>query len=133
MASLSRTLYIGVTNDLVRRVREHKMKELRGFTASYNITRLVWFEEFATPSDAIAYDKSLKNWRRDKKIQLMESVNPSWDDLSAGGRNRNRNLRIALASSNSRCPRRGSRGSSTPAASARNDTKKMGRDHETGS
>jgi putative endonuclease len=84
MASLSRTLYIGVTNDLVRRVHEHKMKELRGFTASYNINRLVWFEEFATPSDAIAQEKQLKNWRRDKKIQLIESVNPSWDDLSAG-------------------------------------------------
>jgi len=84
MASLSRTLYIGVTNDLVRRVHEHKMKELRGFTASYNINRLVWFEEFATPSDAIAQEKQLKNWRRDKKFQLIESVNPSWDDLSAG-------------------------------------------------
>ena len=84
MASLSRTLYIGVTNDLVRRVHEHKMKELRGFTASYHINRLVWFEEFATPSDAIAQEKQLKNWRRDKKIQLIESVNPSWDDLSAG-------------------------------------------------
>ena len=84
MASPSRTLYIGVTNDLVRRVHEHKMKELRGFTAGYNINRLVWFEEFATPADAIAHEKQLKNWRRDKKIQLIESVNPSWDDLSAG-------------------------------------------------
>jgi len=84
VASLSRTLYIGVTNDLVRRVHEHKMKEVRGFTASYNINRLVWFEEFANPSDAIAREKQLKNWRRDKKIQLIESVNPSWEDLSAG-------------------------------------------------
>jgi putative endonuclease len=73
-----------VTNDLVRRVHEHKTKELRGFTASYNINRLVWFEEFANPSDAIAREKQLKNWRRDKKIQLIESVNPSWEDLSAG-------------------------------------------------
>ena len=84
VASLSRTIYIGVTNDLVRRVHEHKMKEVRGFTATYNINRLVWFEEFATPSDAIAREKQLKNWTRDKKIQLIESVNPSWDDLSAG-------------------------------------------------
>jgi putative endonuclease len=84
VASLSRTLYIGVTNDLVRRVHEHKMKELRGFTATYKVSRLVWFEEFANPSDAIAREKQLKNWRRDKKIQLIESVNPSWDDLSAG-------------------------------------------------
>ena len=57
VASLSRTLYIGVTNDLVRRVYEHKMKELRGFTASYNINRLVRFEEFATPSAAITREK----------------------------------------------------------------------------
>jgi putative endonuclease len=83
-ASLSRTTYIGMTNDLVRRVHEHKMKEVRGFTATYNINRLVWFEEFASPSDAIAWEKQLKNWRRDKKIRLIESVNPSWDDLSAG-------------------------------------------------
>lgn len=84
VASLSRTLYIGVTNDLVRRVHEHKMKDVRGFTATYNVSRLVWFEEFATPSDAIAREKQLKNWRRDKKIELIELVNPSWDDLSAG-------------------------------------------------
>jgi len=84
MASLSRTLDIGVTNDLVRRVHEHKVKEVRGFTATYKINRLVWFEEFATPSDAIAREKQLKNWTREKKIQLIESVNPSWDDLSAG-------------------------------------------------
>jgi putative endonuclease len=84
VASLSRTLYIGVTNDLVRRVYEHKMKEVLGFTATYNVSRLVWFEEFETPSAAIAHEKQLKNWRRDKKIQLIESVNPSWDDLSAG-------------------------------------------------
>ena len=82
LASLSRTLYIGVTNDLVRRVHEHKVKEFRGFTATYNVSRLVWFEEFATPSAAIEREKQLKNWRRDKKIQLIESVNPSWDDLS---------------------------------------------------
>ena len=84
VASLSRTIYIGMTNDLVRRVHEHKMKDVRGFTATSNVSRLGWFEEFATPSDAIAWEKQLKNWRRDKKIQLIESVNPSWDDLSAG-------------------------------------------------
>jgi putative endonuclease len=73
-----------MTNDLVRRVYEHKMKELRGFTASYNINRLVCFEEFATPSAAIAREKQLKSWRRDKKIRVIELVNPSWDDLSTG-------------------------------------------------
>ena len=60
------------------------MKELRGFTASYNINRLVCFEEFATPSAAIAREKQQKSWRRDKKIRVIELVNPSWDDLSAG-------------------------------------------------
>src|SRR5258705_8031617 len=84
VASLSRTIYIGMTNDLVRRVYEHKMKELRGFTASYNINRLVCFEEFATPSAAIAREKQLKSWRRDKKIRVIELMNPSWNDLSTG-------------------------------------------------
>jgi putative endonuclease len=60
------------------------MKEPRGFTASYNINRLVCVEEFSTPSSAIAREKQLKSWRRDKKIRVIESVNPSWDDLSAG-------------------------------------------------
>jgi putative endonuclease len=83
LASLSRTIYIGVTNDLVCRVHEHKVNEFRGFTATYNVSRLVWFEEFATPSAAIEREKQLKNWRRDKKIQLIESLNPSWDDLSS--------------------------------------------------
>src|SRR5258707_13960999 len=85
VASLSRTIYIGVTNDLVRRVHEHKMKVFPGFTATYNINRLVCFEQFATPSAAITREKQLKSWRRDKKIRVIESVNPSWDDLSAGG------------------------------------------------
>ena len=84
VASLSRTLYIGVTNDLQRRVHEHKMKEVPGFTATYNINRLVCFEEFATPSAAIAREKQLKGWRRDKKIWLIELANPSWGDLSIG-------------------------------------------------
>ena len=82
VASLSRTLYIGITNDLVRRVHEHKTKKLPGFTVSYNVNRLMYFEEFGEVAAAIAREKQLKRWRRDKKIWLIESVNPSWSDLS---------------------------------------------------
>jgi putative endonuclease len=67
---------------LARRVREHKMKETPGFTATYHVDRLVWFEEFADPGAAVSREKQLKNWRRAKKFKLIESNNPSWDDLS---------------------------------------------------
>jgi putative endonuclease len=81
VASPSRTIYIGVTNDLVRRINEHRLKEIPGFTATYNIHRLVWFEEFADPATAISREKQLKGWRREKKIRLIESMNPAWDEL----------------------------------------------------
>jgi putative endonuclease len=80
-ASPSRTIYIGVTNDLVRRIKEHKMKEIR-FTATYNVIRLVWFEEFADAATAISREKQLKGWRREKKVRLIESMNPDWNELS---------------------------------------------------
>jgi len=83
VASPSRTIYIGVTNDLRRRVNEHKMKEVAGFTATYNVHRLVWFEEFTDPATAISREKQLKAWRREKKIRLIESMNPAWNDLSS--------------------------------------------------
>ena len=83
VASPSRTIYIGVTNDLVRRVNEHRMKETPGFTATYHVDRLVWFEEFADPAVAISREKQLKNWTRAKKIKLIESMNPAWEDLSS--------------------------------------------------
>jgi len=83
VASPSRTIYIGVTNDLARRVREHKMKETAGFAATYHVDCLVWFEEFADPAAAISCEKQLKNWRRAKKFKLIESINPSWNDLSS--------------------------------------------------
>ena len=82
VASPSRTIYVGITNDLRRRVDEHKMKEVAGFTATYNVHRLVWFEEFADPATAISREKQLKGWRREKKIKLIESMNPTWEDLS---------------------------------------------------
>ena len=82
MASRSRTFYVGVTGDLLKRVFQHKWKEHEGFTARYNCDRLVWFERHQFVQDAIAREKELKGWRRSKKIGLIESVNPAWVDLS---------------------------------------------------
>jgi len=79
----SRTLYTGVTNDLMRRIHEHRQKLVPGFTARYNIARLVWFEESADVTSAIAREKQIKGWLRSRKIALIESVNPGWEDLSA--------------------------------------------------
>lgn len=83
MSNVSRTLYVGVTNDLLRRVYEHKQKLSHGFTRKYNLTLLVYFE--ATPDilAAIAREKQIKGWLRAKKVSLIESVNPEWLDLSA--------------------------------------------------
>jgi putative endonuclease len=75
------TLYLGVTNDLVRRVHEHKTKAVPGFTTRYAVDRLVWFETYADPTNAIAREKELKKWRRDWKIRLIEQQNPEWRDL----------------------------------------------------
>ena len=80
----SGTLYIGVTNDLERRMREHKQKVGSKFAARYNITRLVYYEEFADIREAIAREKQLKRWRRGKKVWLIERENPEWKDLSEG-------------------------------------------------
>ncbi len=82
MASRSHTLYIGITGDLQKRVFQHKWKEHSGFTARYNCDRLVWFESHQDVQKAIAREKELKGWRRSKKIALIESVNPTWVDLS---------------------------------------------------
>jgi putative endonuclease len=83
MSNRSGTLYTGVTNDLARRVYEHKNKLILGFTAKYNITKLVYFEATDDVRTAIAREKQIKGWMRVKKVALIESVNPSWDDLSA--------------------------------------------------
>jgi putative endonuclease len=82
MSSLSRTLYAGVTNDLERRVGEHKESEPGSFTARYNINRLVYFEEFSDIDEAIAREKEIKSMTRRNKIKLIESINPEWHDLS---------------------------------------------------
>jgi putative endonuclease len=84
MASHSRRLYIGITNDLIRRVYEHKQKLVPSFTQRYNITSLVYFETTTDVNAALTREKQLKKWNRQKKIELIESTNPTWDDLSIG-------------------------------------------------
>ena len=84
LASLSRTLYIGVTNDLVRRVYQHRNCLVPGFTSKYRVSRLVHFEELASAHAAIAREKQLKGWGREKKLRLIEQSNAGWDDLSSG-------------------------------------------------
>lgn len=76
------TLYIGVTNDLERRVLEHKQKINEGFTSKYDVTRLVYFESFQYINDAILREKRLKKWNRQWKINLIEEENKEWNDLS---------------------------------------------------
>jgi putative endonuclease len=75
------TLYVGVTSDLVRRVWEHKIKAVPGFTARYGIGQLVWFEAHATAEAAITREKQIKEWKRDWKINLIMRANPKWADL----------------------------------------------------
>ena len=74
-------LYIGVTNDLRRRVGEHRRGEVKGFTSRYNLTKLVYAESFSRPQDAIAREKQLKNWKRQWKIDLIREQNPEFQDL----------------------------------------------------
>lgn len=75
-------LYIGVTNDLARRVSEHKQKLVKGFTKKYNVDQLVYYETFSQITDAIHREKELKGWRRSKKLNLIKSINPFLKDLS---------------------------------------------------
>ena len=78
------TLYIGVTNDLVRRVSEHKKGEVKGFTQKYHVNDLVYFERYSMINDAIRREKQLKKWNRSWKIVLIEKENPGWRDLYEG-------------------------------------------------
>ena len=76
------TLYCGVTNDLHRRMLEHRESKVAGFTQKYAVHRLVWFEEHGDIEEAIAREKAIKKWRRAWKIKLIETDNPMWDDLA---------------------------------------------------
>jgi len=77
------TLYIGMTNDLERRMFEHKNKLYKGFTEKYNLDKLIYFEQFQYVNDAIKREKQLKNWNRQWKIDLIEKENGDWNDLSS--------------------------------------------------
>ena len=78
------TLYVGVTNDLIRRVAEHRLKVIEGFTEKYDVVRLVYFEQFDDAENAIKREKRLKKWNRAWKVRLIEEHNPNWDDLYSG-------------------------------------------------
>ena len=75
------TLYIGVTNDLVRRIHEHKEGSVRGFTRKYHLRNLLYFECFDDPTDAITREKQLKHWNREWKLELIKNTNPTLKDL----------------------------------------------------
>ena len=81
MSSISKTLYIGVTNNIERRIYEHKNKIIPGFSSKYNCTQLVFYEEYRDVNDAIAREKQLKKWNRSKKIHIITTKNPDWVDL----------------------------------------------------
>ena len=75
-------IYVGVTNDLTRRINEHKNKLVEGFTKTYNVDKLVYFEETNDVNSALAREKEIKKWRREKKNNLVLRMNPKWNDLS---------------------------------------------------
>jgi len=83
MANETRTIYTGVTNNLERRVYEHKSKLVEGFTSKYGLTKLVYYEATSDVRAAIEYEKRIKGWLRAKKVALIEATNPEWEDLSA--------------------------------------------------
>lgn len=83
LSSRSRTLYVGVTGRLLSRIWQHREGACEGFTRRYRIHRLVWFEQTQDVQAAIALEKRIKGWRREKKIALIESANPTWEDLAA--------------------------------------------------
>jgi len=83
MASETGTLYTGVTSRLNQRVFEHKSKAMPGFTSRYDVKKLLYVETFKTPDAAIKREKQIKSWRREKKIKLIDTKNPAWDDLAA--------------------------------------------------
>ncbi len=82
VASESGTLYVGVTNNIDRRASEHKSKIIEGFTSKYDCNRLVWYEQWSGPRQAIRREKQIKGWTRAKKIELIEQSNARWADLA---------------------------------------------------
>jgi putative endonuclease len=84
LGSITGTLYVGITSNLHFRVRQHKGHTFRGFTAKYEVERLLYYETYGEVTNAIKREKQLKGWRREKKIALIEKLNPQWKDLSRG-------------------------------------------------
>ena len=78
----NKVIYTGVTNDLHRRIQEHKAEQIEGFTKRYHINRLIYYEEYHKINDAIKREKQLKGWTREKKNALIATKNPNWDDWS---------------------------------------------------
>jgi putative endonuclease len=99
MSSKSRVLYIGITNDIWRRAWEHKNDIPPGFTSKYRVHRLVYFESFKYVGNAIAREKHLKGWLREKKVALIRSSNPTWEDLSESWFDGKNVLHIQLSAS----------------------------------
>ena len=90
MSSQRRVLYVGISSKLEQRVFQHKQHAFGGFTAKYNVADLVYYESFDDVHTAIGREKEIKGWRREKKIELIESLNPKWNDLSYGWYQRHR-------------------------------------------
>jgi putative endonuclease len=82
LANAARMMYVGVTSDLQKRILQHRAKELPGFTSQFNLTRLVFYEAYGDIRPAIAREKEIKAWRREKKIALIRTMNPKWLDLA---------------------------------------------------
>ena len=78
----NQVLYTGITSDFEKRINEHRLKTRPGFTQKYNCTKLVYFEEFSSPNEAIEIEKRIKGWTRKKKVNLIESKNPTWKELA---------------------------------------------------
>lgn len=83
LASNSGVLYTGVTNNLIRRVHQHRSGLVGGFAQRYRVWKLVWWEHLLEPGPAIAREKQIKAWRRSKRVELIEATNPGWQDLAA--------------------------------------------------
>ncbi len=84
MANIHHTIYVGITSNLLQRAYQHQHELVPGFTSKYGLKTLVWYADTGDVIEAISREKQIKAWRREKKITLIESVNPNWEDLSAG-------------------------------------------------
>ena len=82
LTNKSNTLYVGVTNDLERRINEHSFKAISSFTSRYNLNKLIYYQEFSDITDAIDAEKKIKGWTRRKKVELIKTINPEFKDLS---------------------------------------------------